>query len=44
MKELFTIDKENGEIVTKVRLDREEKKVCEILLFFFIGDYYRVFG
>lgn len=32
MKELFTIDKENGEIVTKVRLDREEKKVCE---FFF---------
>lgn len=30
MKEYFTIDKVKGEIVTKIRLDREERKVYEI--------------
>lgn len=30
MKEYFTIDKVKGEIVTKIRLDREDRKVYEI--------------
>lgn len=30
MKEYFSIDKVKGEIVTKIRLDREEQKVYEI--------------
>lgn len=30
MKEHFSIDKAKGEIVTKIRLDREEQKVYEI--------------
>lgn len=30
MKEYFTIDKVKGELVTKIRLDREERKVYEI--------------
>lgn len=30
MKEFFTIDKEKGEIITKLRLDREERKTYEV--------------
>lgn len=30
MKEFFSIDKSKGEIVTKVRLDREEQKMYEV--------------
>lgn len=32
MKEYFSIDKTKGEIVTKVRLDREEQKLYEVPL------------
>lgn len=32
MKEFFSIDKSKGEIITKIRLDREEQKVYEIPL------------
>lgn len=28
MKDYFSIDKDKGEIITKIILDREEKKVC----------------
>lgn len=30
MKEFFSIDKSKGEIITKVRLDREERKIYEV--------------
>lgn len=30
MKEYFSIDKDSGEIITKIRLNREERKIYEI--------------
>lgn len=30
MKEFFSIDKSKGEIITKIRLDREEQRIYEI--------------
>lgn len=30
MKEFFSIDKTKGEIVTKIRLDREERKIYDV--------------